>query len=65
MVPKSIAAMLPVATRKPDSSLGTRLATSQPLGVRSLGLAMIRCRNSLGGGGAGKGGEAGLRSTPH
>ena len=42
MVPKSIAAMLPDGTRKPDSSLGTRLAISQPLGVRSFGLAMIR-----------------------
>lgn len=65
MVPKSIAAMLPVGTRKPDSSLGTRLATSQPFGVRSfLGLAMIR------GGGAtelfgGKGARRSVRNTPH
>ena len=33
MVPKSIAAMLPEFTRKPDSFLGTRFATSQPLDV--------------------------------
>ena len=33
VVPKSIAAMLRDGTRKPDSVLGTRLATSQPLDV--------------------------------
>ena len=33
MVPKSIAAMLPDGTRKPDFFLGTRFATSQPLDV--------------------------------
>ena len=33
MVPKSIAAMLPECTRKPDCVLGTRLATTQPFDV--------------------------------
>ena len=33
MVPKSIAAMLPDGIRKPDSFLGTRFATLQPLDV--------------------------------
>ena len=33
VVPKSIAAMFSDCTRKPDSVLGTRFATSQPLDV--------------------------------